>query len=253
MLTNLLEMSLPELGYAVENCVFCQRTALFSLFKCFEGFVSSGCCRYAVEEGVKVEDFQDFLVHEVLLKILCYDYMGLQVEWPRNKVRHMTHQSHPVSKADKDGVNQQLDSTLPVTVAPSRGSEYEGREKLTSSTHDRSLLEVGSTIVDIIIALSSYENQVLDTFWPEFHTLCLNIIEESGSVAARNDQRVHRIARFFHLLCEKKSVAGVRRKNWLLQDAVQPFVARTFSVIKSTVSLLTFFVSLQCWVQTADL
>jgi hypothetical protein len=160
---------------------------------------------------------QDFLVEELLLKIIWCQYANVASQ-------SLTEDSSP----DQDSAKAVTVSAHLQPVLPPQVSD-----------------EVASTIVDILILLGQ-EKDVLDAFWPGFQTACVGVLLDTSS---ENDARLARLGSFFSVLDVKIPEKEKPKHTWLLLNVVQPFVAKGFPALKNSVSLFCFL-SMNCYFLT---
>ena len=166
------------------------------------------CCRYAEDADCKI--LQDFLVEEVLLKIVWYQYANVSTP----SLGYDFSQDQGSASAVIMSVH--LQPVLPLQV----------------------LDEVASNFVDVLILLGP-EKGVLDAFWPGFQTACVGVLLDTST---ENDARLARLGRFFSVLDVKVPEKEKSKNSWLLPNVIQPFVANAFPAIKNYVSLFSFLI-----------
>lgn len=190
----------------LQNCV--DSPVIQNLFPHLTGITTDAqcCCRYAKDADCKL--LQDFLVEEVLFKIVWCQYANAA---SRTVVENFSQVQHSASAVTKSAP---LRPVLPPQV----------------------LDEVASMIIDILVVLGQDEG-VLVAYWPGFQTACVDVLLDTSS---ENDTRLSRLERFFSLLDMK--IAGKEKPNnpWLLLNVVQPFVSKAFPALKNSVSLFPF-------------
>lgn len=167
-----------------------------------------------MEDGLKVEELQSFLVKEVFLKIIWYNYLGVGGQVPFNN-------------------DSEEKTTASNGKILSRSIDFEGKNIASATVSENAAQEMAASIVDMMILLGQEEG-VLDAFWPGFQYVCLNIVLDTSP---DNQLRLIRVAKFFRLLDVKISRDEKTRENWPLQNAVQPLVANAFSALKPFVSV----------------
>lgn len=164
------------------------------------------CCRYAEATSDKL--LQDFLVKEVLLKIVWCQYADLSC------------QIFAESSQDQDFASAVVKFPTSKSVLPRQICD-----------------EVAATIISILIPLS--QEGVLHAFWSGFQSSCVGVLLDTSS---GNESRLARLGTFFSVLDVKIPNKEESSNTWVLLDVVQPFVGKGFSAIKSSVSFCLFFI-----------
>jgi len=201
LICSILQISVIVLSYTFSSLLLILADIVTDL-PCF--------CRYAKDADCKI--FQDFLVEEVLLKIVWYQYANFASQTLLES-----------SSQDQDFTNAVAKSAHLQPVLPSPVWD-----------------DVVSTIVDILILLGQEEG-VLDAFWPGFQTTCVSIILD---VSSENASRLARLGDFFSVLHAKIPEIEKTNNMWLLLNVVQPFVAKGFPAIRHSVRHIFFSSSL---------
>ncbi|KAL2613161.1 hypothetical protein R1flu_024853 [Riccia fluitans] len=184
--------------------------------------------RFAEADRSDILEFQIALIDGVLLKLLWYDYIGSSA----SQATQLTVSTTLTSS--EDGVSVEFKQTASTKAA--ERSSAEGKSLSSSTvTNEDYFRDICACIVDAIESLSGGESGLLDTFWTEFQSNCLSIVQDSGRrwLSDRDkDTRISRIADFFVMLGSKSLKSG-SRDRWVVPTAVRPFISRAFPIIKS--------------------
>ncbi|KAG0592544.1 hypothetical protein KC19_1G261500 [Ceratodon purpureus] len=176
------------------------RLSLFKTFQeCFVWIIKNAK-RYAKDAECK--ELQDFLVEEVLLKLVWCQYANIASQSLVGD-----------ASLDQDSAKADIISAHSQLVLPPHVSD-----------------EVVNTIVDVLILLGQ-EKGVLDAFWPGFQTTCVGVLLNTSS---ENDVRLARLGSFFSVIDVKIPEKEKTIHTWLLLNVVQPFVVKGFSALKNS-------------------
>uniref|UniRef100_A0A7I4A3R4 E3 ubiquitin-protein ligase listerin n=1 Tax=Physcomitrium patens TaxID=3218 RepID=A0A7I4A3R4_PHYPA len=185
-------------GVYVPALSIADRLSLFKTFQeCFVWVVKNSK-RYAEATSDKL--LQDFLVKEVLLKIVWCQYADLSC------------QIFAESSQDQDFASAVVKFPTSKSVLPRQICD-----------------EVAATIISILIPLS--QEGVLHAFWSGFQSSCVGVLLDTSS---GNESRLARLGTFFSVLDVKIPNKEESSNTWVLLDVVQPFVGKGFSAIKSS-------------------
>jgi hypothetical protein len=172
-------------------------------------------CRFTDTEETEALDLQTALVDGVLVKLLWHDYIA---GYQKTSLVTASTESSPVSG--------------PGSLSKASGAPVAG------VSSNRFQKELGSCIVQTLEHLSRRFDEIMETFWNDFHNLCFQIIVEVGNnckVTKEEDPRIGTIAEFFLILGRSTKDED---RQWSLTKAVRPFVAKSFQRIRSLVSSL---------------
>ncbi|KAL3679930.1 hypothetical protein R1sor_022886 [Riccia sorocarpa] len=183
--------------------------------------------RFAEADGSDILEFQVALIDGVLLKLLWHDYIG-----PCTSQAAPSAASAAVT-ASEDG-SVELKETAP-TKAGERNNAIGKSLSSVVITNEDFIRDICACIVDAIGSLSAGDSKLLDTFWTEFHSNCLTVVEDSGRCwqsEREKDTRILRIAEFY-VMIGSKTWQSESKDPWVVSTAVRPFISRAFPIIKS--------------------